>query len=117
MSDILKRDVEITYHAKLRFFERVFKQDMEEVERRILPDSVIDAWRIGGDGYYPVGDTHVLRIVNGSVVTVLPPQSITKKRPRLNVPQDGARARKMPRRRERGDRAKPDIDAGYLSDR
>ena len=97
----LKRDVTVSNHAMLRFVERVFLQDMEDLQRRLLPDATIEQWKIGGDGYYPVGDSHVVRIVGGVVVTVLPPGAIAQKKPRYNTPQGGKRAKKLKRRKSR----------------
>lgn len=61
----------VTEHAILRYLERKYGFDIETIKREILPDKVIDQYKVLGGGKYPVDGFKVV-IKNNAVVTILP---------------------------------------------
>jgi hypothetical protein len=64
------KEISITEHAMLRYFERVLEYDIEEVEGKIITNELkrmVDT--LGGDGTYPVGDFSVV-MRNYRIVTI-----------------------------------------------
>lgn len=67
----LRINIVVSEHAFVRFFERVLGHDLEEIKEQILPPDVMALVQGLGDGSYPVGTTHRVKIKNNTVVTVL----------------------------------------------
>ena len=44
---------------------------MEEIDRKIVPAAVEVQIKLCGNGKYPVGDSHALRVHNNTVTTVI----------------------------------------------
>lgn len=63
--------MKISDHAIVRYLERVKGLDIEAIRKEILPEIAIKAVTLWGNGYYPIGGTHQIRVKNGSVITVL----------------------------------------------
>jgi chromosome segregation ATPase len=61
----------VTEHAILRYIERVMGINLDELRATIVPPAVETLVRNMGDGVYPVEGTHKLRVVNGTVVSLL----------------------------------------------
>jgi predicted RNase H-like nuclease (RuvC/YqgF family) len=60
----------ISEHAILRYFERVMGVNLDEIKKKIAPDSVMTAIRTVGNGTFPT-DTHRIRVKDGVVITIL----------------------------------------------
>lgn len=60
----------VSEHALLRYFERVLNYDLEEIKKKIVPDTVETAIKTMGSGTFPT-ETHKLKVKNGIVVTIL----------------------------------------------
>jgi hypothetical protein len=69
---IAGRDLVVTEHAFLRFFERVLGYDLEKVKEEIMPKNIRE--RMLGKPYmdYRVGDSHTVTIKDGKILTVMP---------------------------------------------
>lgn len=65
-------EILFTEHAMLRFFERVLGYDLEKVKEEMLPAEFRE--RLRGKPYHEfrVGDSHMLVLKHGKVITVLP---------------------------------------------
>lgn len=63
------KEIIVSEHAILRYFENVLGFDLKEVERKILTDDVKSSISKLGDGKYPIGDVKI--VVRGNVVTTL----------------------------------------------
>lgn len=65
-----KESLKVSQHAIVRFFERVFEYDIEEIEKRILTDEVIAlVEKLGGTGTFNCDGFSVV-IKNYTVVTI-----------------------------------------------
>lgn len=63
--------VKVSEHAIIRYLERVKGINIEEVEKEILPDSVLKLIdTLGGNGIYPVDDFQI-RLKNFTVTTIV----------------------------------------------
>lgn len=60
----------VSEHALLRYFERVMKFDLEEIKKKVLPETLDAPVKTLGSGTYPT-ETHKVRIKDGVVVTIL----------------------------------------------
>lgn len=60
----------VSEHAILRFLERVWKIDIEDVKQDIAPPTIQQAVKALGNGEYPVGDTHKIRVRDNVVITI-----------------------------------------------
>lgn len=60
----------VSEHALLRYFERVMKFDLEEIKKKVLPETLDTPVKTLGSGTYPT-ETHKVRIKDGVVVTIL----------------------------------------------
>jgi predicted RNase H-like nuclease (RuvC/YqgF family) len=72
--DRLKRRTEklvVSEHAILRYVERVMGLDLEEIKKKILPSDLEEKVRIIGNGIFPCGGTHKIKVSEGVVVTIL----------------------------------------------
>ena len=69
---IKKNDKEIilTDHAIIRYFERVLNLDVDKVRKEILNKNLITQYKVLGDKTYDCGD-YLSVISNGHVVTIL----------------------------------------------
>jgi chromosome segregation ATPase len=65
------RGVIVTEHALLRYIERVMGVDLEEIRQKVVTAAVEAQVRLCGNGKYPVGDTHTVRVKDNTVITVL----------------------------------------------
>ena len=63
--------VSVSDHAIVRYLERVKGMDIKAIRKEILPKHMSKAVSQLGNGFYPVGDTHRVRVKGGVVVTVL----------------------------------------------
>lgn len=73
--EYLTKDVVVSEHAVLRYFERILGYDLEEIRRKILPVSVQEQVRKLRGGTFPVGkngDAFHIVVKQQVVVTVLP---------------------------------------------
>jgi hypothetical protein len=65
----------VTEHALLRYVERIVGVDLEECRRRILgaedPKNAA-MFATLGNGTYPIGTSHRVKVSNGAITTVLP---------------------------------------------
>jgi len=72
------KDPKISEHAVMRYIERVLKgrEALKLMRQEILPDEYKDEVRAtnGGITKIQIGNTHVLSVKNGVVVTVTPPK-------------------------------------------
>lgn len=70
--DIAKSaSVVVSEHALCRYVERVIGIAPDELRGKVVPADVEAVIRQMGDGTYPVGDTHRVKVRGGVVVTVL----------------------------------------------
>ncbi len=60
----------VSEHAILRYVERVMKLDLEEIRRKILPETLEEHIRTIGSGVFPT-ETHRIKVQNGVVITLL----------------------------------------------
>jgi len=60
----------VSEHALLRYFERVMGFNLEEIKKRIVPESVSNAIKTVGSGTFPT-ETHRLKVKDGVVITIL----------------------------------------------
>lgn len=60
----------VSEHAIVRYFERCLGQDLEEVKRDILTDSLIACVKNLGDGKHPIGKKRRAVVKNNIVVTI-----------------------------------------------
>lgn len=65
------RPVIVSEHAILRYLERVRGLDLEQVKKEIAPEHILGRVRALGNGEYPVGSSHTLKIQDSTVVTIL----------------------------------------------
>lgn len=66
------KEILVSEHAILRYFERVEGMDIEEIAKRILPDKLAEMIEVLGNGHYP-SESGAFKVVvkNRTVVTVL----------------------------------------------
>lgn len=64
------RDLTVSEHAFLRFFERVLGYDLRQIEVQMVSPSIKELYAKLGDGEYP-GNGFKVRIRNGTVITVI----------------------------------------------
>lgn len=62
--------LKVSYHAIIRYFERVLGFNIKEIENKILSQEIIDRQKIIGDGKYKNGKI-ILTICNNVVVTIV----------------------------------------------
>lgn len=84
-----ERDLIVTEHAYLRFFERVLHYDLEAVKDEIIPKEI--RARLMGRQYaeFTVGDSHQVVVRDGKVLTVNYPYAEPPKPPRFRELRDG----------------------------
>lgn len=70
----------VSDHAVVRYLERIEGVDIEAIKKKILPEHMVKMTKALGNGYYPVGDTHKIRVKDGIVVTVLDPKMKLRKK-------------------------------------
>ena len=62
--------IRVTDHAICRFFERALGYSRAQLEEMVLPAEERDG--LVPDGIYPTSAGHQVRVLNNTVVTVLP---------------------------------------------
>lgn len=72
------KNIEISNHAFVRYFERVLGFDLAKVSESILPDSLKDSIRGVGVKSFPVHRedgtlSHILKISGNTITTIYPP--------------------------------------------
>lgn len=60
----------VSEHAVLRYIERNLGIDVKEIESQIITESVIEQYKILGNGKYPIGDGLKAVIKDNVVLTV-----------------------------------------------
>ena len=71
------KGVGITEHALLRYFERVLGFNIEDIKKKITPETTIQQVKELGDGEYPIKDLYSIDnpfsiiVKNNNVITVL----------------------------------------------
>jgi len=65
------KDMTVTDHAMVRYFERVLGIDIEEVKKQILTENVVTMARSLGNGKYPIENGCRVIVQNNSVVTIV----------------------------------------------
>lgn len=65
------KPVIVSEHALLRYLERVKGVDIEALKKEIAPEHILGRVRAMGNGEYPVGGTHTLKVQDSTIVTVL----------------------------------------------
>jgi hypothetical protein len=64
--------IKVSDHAMVRFLERVYKMNMEQLQTEILTPQVLDFFKRLGDGTYPIADGAIRVVIkDGVVVTIL----------------------------------------------
>ena len=71
ISDLAEKDVIVSEHAILRFLERKFSLDIEDIKKDIFSDSIKIQHQALGNGQYPITDGLKAVIKNNTVVTVV----------------------------------------------
>ena len=66
-----EKEVIVTEHAVLRFLERKFKLDIDEIKTEIFPENVRAQHKALGSGKFPIANGLKAVIKNNSVVTVV----------------------------------------------
>ncbi len=63
----------ISDHAMLRYLERKYSLDMEELRSEVLPQdpNVVNAINKLGSGTFPVGESHKLVVKGNTIITIL----------------------------------------------
>lgn len=75
----VERDLIITEHAYVRFFERVLGYDLEKVKEQIMPKMYRDRYLKARNAHCRIDDSHIATIKDGKVLTVtLPPHEPPK---------------------------------------
>ena len=69
--EMANKDITISDHAIVRYLERVYKIDMEQIKKEILPDNVQETIKGLGNGTYPIGNDLKIKVKNNNVLTVL----------------------------------------------
>jgi hypothetical protein len=65
-----KKELKVSEHAILRYFERVMGVDIQMIERRILSDKIFEyVEKLGPNGTYP-NDGHSVVMKDGTVTTI-----------------------------------------------
>lgn len=64
--------IAVTEHAIVRYVERVLGINADELCAKIIPEANQAAICALGDGEYPIGDTHKVRIIDRCVITCWP---------------------------------------------
>lgn len=62
---------EVSEHAVLRYLERKFNLDMNDIKKQIMNDKLEKVIKTIGDGKYPIGDGMTAIVTNKTVVTVI----------------------------------------------
>lgn len=68
-------DILFTEHSFIRFFERILGYDLEKVKEEMLPTEFRDRLKSKPYAEFRVGDSHVLTIKRGKVLTVVRPDA------------------------------------------
>lgn len=61
----------VSEHALLRYLERVYKLDLQKIEKEILPKDLEVKIKSLGNGTYSCGDSYSIKVKNNVVVSVL----------------------------------------------
>lgn len=71
--EVLKnKEIIISEHAIVRYFERILKFDMDKLREKILTDKFMEQYITLGNGTYPVeGENFKVIIKNGVIVTIV----------------------------------------------
>lgn len=77
-------DILFTEHSFIRFFERILGYDLEKVKEEMLPTEYRDRLKSKPYAEFRVGDSHVLIMKYGKVLTVVPPNANPPKIKRIN---------------------------------
>lgn len=64
------KDIVVSDHARIRWFERCCGFSIEEVDAKILNDSLKRCIETLGDGKFPTGDGFIAVVKNNKVVTL-----------------------------------------------
>ncbi len=65
------KNIIVSEHAMLRYIERVMGMDMEKLKKQILPDLTQSQIRALGNGSYPVGKSHRVKVRDNTIITIL----------------------------------------------
>lgn len=65
-----KKEIIVTDHAIIRYFERVLKLDVDKVRKELSKPSLLTRYRVLGDQTYDMGE-YMSVIANGHVITIL----------------------------------------------
>lgn len=68
---MIDRQIEISDHAIVRYFERIGGLDIESVKQEILSDAECLLISSMGDGKYPIGDRFQVIVKNSTVVSIV----------------------------------------------
>lgn len=67
----LENGVIVSEHAMLRYLERVRGVNLKELHDAILTHEIEEKIKTLGNGVYPVGGTHQVKVRDGTVVTIM----------------------------------------------
>lgn len=70
IANLQSKEIVVSEHALVRYFERVKQFDLEVVKKELLPEKVKEQIAVLGDGRYPV-DSFKIVIKNNTVVSVI----------------------------------------------
>jgi hypothetical protein len=79
--------VMVSEHSILRYLERVRGVDLDQVKKEIMPEATIQRIRAMGNGEYPVGGSHTLRVRDNTVITVLTKEERPPQKEREQAPE------------------------------
>ena len=69
ISNLTTRELIISEHAILRYFERVNNTDIEKIKKEMVDLDTIGRIKVLGDGIYPIKDYKIV-VRNNTVVTI-----------------------------------------------
>lgn len=64
------KEVKVSNHAVLRYFERILNYDLNEIRQKILTKEIQENYLLLGDGQYQNGEI-ILVIKNDTVITIM----------------------------------------------
>ena len=64
------REIKISSHCILRYFERILGYNLDEIKAKILTDKIKEQYFVLGDGNYQNGN-YILVIKNDTVITLI----------------------------------------------
>ena len=70
ISALQEKEITVTEHAMLKYLERMYGVDLEDLKKIILTESLKNAIIAYGDGKYPI-DLGKVVVVGNSIVTVI----------------------------------------------